>query len=91
MNNVRLGILRSTIGPPGRILKFNPAMELITGYSRDELLVMDMVRLYARPEDREALIRESRSAREAIVREFRWRKKDGSEVLGAGPGGSRER
>jgi len=81
VNNVKLGILRSTIGPPGKALEVNPAMELITGYTREELLGMDIVRLYARPEDREAIIRELRSAREAVVREVRWRKKNGSEVL----------
>ena len=81
MNNVKLGIVRSVIGPPGRALEVNPAMEMITGYAREELLAMDLVRLYARSEDREAIIRELRSTSEAVVRELRWRKKDGSEVL----------
>ena len=38
VNNVRLGIFRSMPGPTGRFLEVNPAMEGITGYSREELL-----------------------------------------------------
>jgi PAS domain S-box-containing protein len=81
VNNVKMGILRSTPVTPGKALEVNPAMELITGYSRDELLAMDIVRLYSHPEDREAIIRQACSAEGVVAKELRWRKKDGSDVL----------
>jgi PAS domain S-box-containing protein len=81
VNNVKLGILRSTLEPPGRFLEVNPAMEEITGYSRKELLKMDVSELYVYPEEREALIQELASTRGKVVRELRWRKKDGTEIV----------
>jgi PAS domain S-box-containing protein len=80
VNNVQLGILRSTLGPPGRILEVNPAMEEITGYSRDELLAMDMEELYVHFEERRAFMEELASAKGAVTRELSWRNKDGSEI-----------
>ena len=80
VNNVQLGIIRSTPGPPGRILEVNPAMEKITGYSRDELLAMDMEELYVHLEERRAFMEELASAKGAVTRELSWRNKDGSEI-----------
>ncbi len=81
VNNVKLGILRSTLGPPGRVLEANPAMEEITGYSREELLAMDMEELYVHLEERKALMEELASAKGTVTRELRWRKRDGSEIV----------
>ncbi len=81
VNNVKLGILRSTPGPPGRILEVNPAMEEITGYSRKELLKMDISELYVYLEEREAIIKELVSTKGKVVRELRWKKKDGTEMV----------
>jgi PAS domain S-box-containing protein len=81
VNNVKLGILRSTPGPPGRILEVNPAMEEITGYSRKELLKMDISELYVNLEEREAIVKELVSTRGKVVRELRWKKKDGTEMV----------
>jgi len=81
VNNVKLGILRSTPGAPGRFLEVNPAMEEITGYSKKELLKMDISELYVYPEEREALVQELASTRGKVVRELHWRKKDGTEIV----------
>jgi len=81
VNNVKLGILRSTPGLPGRILEVNPAMEEITGYSRKELLKMDISELYVHVEEREAIIKELVSTKGQVVRELRWKKKDGTEMM----------
>jgi PAS domain S-box-containing protein len=81
VNNVKLGILRSTPGPPGRILAANPAFEEITGYSRDELLAMDIRKLYVDLEERTSFIEVLLSAEETISRELHWKKKDGTEIV----------
>ena len=81
VSNVQLGILRSMPGPPGKILEVNLAFEEITGYSRDELLAMDMEELYVHCEERQALVGELVSAKGMVTRELHWRKKDGSEIV----------
>lgn len=52
VNNIKLGIFRSTPGPQGKFLEVNVAMEEITGYSREELLTMDVCDLYDGPKDK---------------------------------------
>jgi PAS domain S-box-containing protein len=79
LNNIKLGILRST--PAGRILEVNPAMEEITGYSRQELLEMDIRKMYVHLEEREAIVEELALTRGKVVRELRWWKKDGTEMV----------
>ena len=81
INNVKLGILRSTPGRPGRILAINPAMEEITGYSSDELMNMDMENLYVDSEERYLFLEKMLSARETVSRELHWKKKDGTEIV----------
>jgi PAS domain S-box-containing protein len=81
VRNVKLGILRSMPGPPGRILEANPAMEEITGYSREELLQIDISKLYVNIEERAILLKELVSATGKVVKQLRWRKKDGTEIV----------
>ncbi len=45
VRNVSLGVFRSTPGKYGRFIEVNPAMEAITGYSRLELLGLDVSQL----------------------------------------------
>jgi PAS domain S-box-containing protein len=42
VDNIKLGIFRCTPGTRGKFLEVNQAMQEITGYSRDELLQMDI-------------------------------------------------
>ena len=81
VNNVRLGIFRNTPEPIGRFLEVNPAMEEITGYSREELLQMNVSDLYVHPEEREAVLEKIASATGKTTRELRFRKKDGTEIV----------
>ncbi|HEY83332.1 MAG TPA: PAS domain S-box protein [Dehalococcoidia bacterium] len=80
VNNIGLGIFRSTPGPEGRFLEVNPAMERITGYSREELLRMNVSDLYQRPEEREAVLEDIASTAGMTTRELHFKKKDGTEI-----------
>jgi PAS domain S-box-containing protein len=46
VDNIKLGIFRSTPGTLGKFLEVNIAMEEITGYPREELLAMDVCDLF---------------------------------------------
>ncbi|MFO7712274.1 MAG: PAS domain S-box protein [Dehalococcoidia bacterium] len=81
VNNIEVGIFRSTPGPDGRFLEVNRAMEKMTGYSREELLRIDVARLYRNPEEREEAIREIESTGCVLTREICCSKKDGQEIV----------
>jgi PAS domain S-box-containing protein len=81
VNDISLGIFRSTPGLRGRFLEVNPAMERISGYSREELLQMDVCDLYQHREERQRVLEEIASATGVTTRETRFRKKDGTEIV----------
>lgn len=81
LTNVKLGVFRSTPGPHGRFLEANPAMERITGYSREELLQMNVSDLYVRPEERASVLEAITSGKWRTTEEVRLRKKDGTEIV----------
>jgi PAS domain S-box-containing protein len=81
VTNVKVGVFRSTPGPTGRFLEVNPAMEEITGYSREELLRMNVSDLYVHPEEREAILAEITSATGKVTKELHLGKKDGTEIV----------
>jgi PAS domain S-box-containing protein len=81
VNNIKLGIFRSTPGPHGKFIEVNLAMEEMTGYSRGELLSMNVSDLYVRPEEREKVVQEVASSTGKTTTELNFRKKDGTEIV----------
>jgi two-component system, sensor histidine kinase and response regulator len=79
VNSARLGIFRST--PEGRHLEVNKTMEHITGYSRQELLSLDIRDLYLHPEERKAILERVDAAPDEAMHEIRNRKKDGQQII----------
>jgi len=81
VTNVTLGVFRSTPEPGGRFLEVNPAMVKITGYSRKELLQMNVSDLYVDPKERELVLEEVASDKGKATRQLRLKKKDGAEIV----------
>jgi PAS domain S-box-containing protein len=83
VNNIKLGIFRSTPDPKGRYLEVNNAMEDITGYSRQELLQIDVSRVYANPAERGKFIAIVSNLSGKVTRELIMRKKAGKKITAA--------
>jgi len=81
VSNIRLGIFRITPDAGGRFLEVNPAMELITGYSREELLQINVSDLHQHPEEREQLLQEAILSKGKVSHQSPFRKKDGTEII----------
>jgi len=80
VENIHLGVFRVTADPKGRFIEFNPAMEEITGYSREELLKMNVLDLYVDPEEREQILQLAVSTGK-IEAKWRCRKKNGTVIV----------
>jgi PAS domain S-box-containing protein len=79
VDNIKLGIFRSTPGVKGKFLEVNIAMEEITGYTRDELLDMDVRDLF--PEKNKNLLTDGVGlANWKDTRELAILKKDKTEI-----------
>jgi PAS domain S-box-containing protein/putative nucleotidyltransferase with HDIG domain len=73
VDNIKLGIFRSTPGSKGKFLEVNKAMEEITGFSRAELLEINVCDLYVEAKERDifaqdATITNWKSTRELILK-----------------------
>lgn len=74
------GIFQSS--PDGRFLTVNTALSEILGYSKDELVKLNIERdIYKNPADREVLIKELKEKKELKDYQISLKKKDGSEVI----------
>ena len=81
INNVKLGVFRSTPEPSGKFLEVNPAMAEITGYRRKELLQMNVADLYVNPKERGLVLEEVALGKGKAAKKVRLRKKDGTEIM----------
>ena len=74
------GIFQSS--PDGRFLTVNTALSEILGYSKEELVKLNIERdIYKNPADREVLLKELKEKKELKDYKVSLKKKDGSEVI----------
>ncbi len=65
----------------GRFLAVNPAMVDLFGFTREELLQVDIAALYENPEDRRLFLREVLEKRHIVDHEVVLKKKDGGKII----------
>ncbi len=81
VENIKLGIFRADPDGRGRFLEVNPAMQDILGYSRDELLNLDVVDIYAIPQERIEFLHQLDLNPNKVSVTTGMVKKDGSQVV----------
>jgi PAS domain S-box-containing protein/putative nucleotidyltransferase with HDIG domain len=81
VDNIKLGIFRCTPGPKGKFIEVNRAMEDITGYSRDELLQIDVCKIWTNAEEGAPYTNEVNISDWKVTRELQLTRKDGLKIL----------
>ena len=81
VNNIKFGLFRTSPVAGGRFLEINQAMELITGYSREELMEMPVVELYAEPVERRLFVERIISIPQQATHELFFKKKDKTRIM----------
>ena len=77
--SLREGIFFTTAD--GRFLDANPAMIHMFGYdSKEELLAKNVKEIYANPEQRDELVRETREKGHVLDKEIEYKRKDGKKI-----------
>jgi PAS domain S-box-containing protein len=82
MENLHVGVYRSTPGKEGQFVDFNRAFASMLGYTdKNELRALEVSRIYVNPDDREAFTKRVQS--EGFVRneELNLKKKDGTHII----------
>jgi PAS domain S-box-containing protein/putative nucleotidyltransferase with HDIG domain len=80
-DNIKLGIFRCIPGPKGKFIEVNKAMEEITGYSRDELMKIDVVKIWTDIEEGAYFTNEVSITDWKVPRELQLTRKDGKKVF----------
>jgi PAS domain S-box-containing protein/putative nucleotidyltransferase with HDIG domain len=78
VDNIKLGIFRSTPGLQGKFLEVNKAMEEITGFSRDDLLKINVCDLYIDVKERDIFTHEATITDWKSTRELTLKQKNGT-------------
>ena len=80
VDNIKLGIFRCTPGNSGKFIEVNKAMEEITGYSRLELLSINVCDLYPQTQEGNPFTNDVDISDWKVTRELILTKKDGREL-----------
>jgi len=79
VNNINLGVYRSTAGEPGHFLQVNPAFVKMFGFkSMREALKTQVEKLYVNPEERKSFLEELKRKGQVRDKELELKKKDGT-------------
>jgi PAS domain S-box-containing protein len=84
IENVNIGVYRTTTDPHGRFLQANPALAKMFGYeSVDDVMKIHVSDLYIDPEDRRQVIAEVMQKGMVKEKELRLKKRDGTPMWAA--------
>jgi len=87
VNNLNVGIFRSTHSPGSRFIQANPAMAKMYGYdSVEDFMKVSPVALYENPKDRTHFFAELKRLGEVRDMELRLKKRDGTPIWGLSTG-----
>jgi PAS domain S-box-containing protein len=81
VDNLNIGVYRSTVESGGRLIQANPAMARMLGFeSANELLNISVVDTYQNPADRQIYLTDLLHAGSVAAYELRLKKKDGTPI-----------
>ncbi|MFH0954186.1 MAG: PAS domain S-box protein [Verrucomicrobiota bacterium] len=82
LDNLNVGVFRTSAAPPGHYLQANPAHARMLGYgSVDELMQVNVIDVYQNPADRFALLEALRTRGAVRDWELHFKKKDGTPII----------
>jgi len=80
VDNVNIGVYRSTVGNLGRLLEANPALSKLTGYTHEELMQLSVADVYQDTHAKKLLLEDLKTNGFVKNREIVMKKKDGTPV-----------